>query len=224
MKIGIIFALKEEIDAFLKDLKVVKTRKIYDLIFYEISYFSVDLVLVESGVGKVNAARTTQVLIDNYLVNYIINIGVAGGVTDNLEVFDIVIGKSLIQHDFDITAFDHEKGYIPNIGTFIECDKKLVNIAKKIDGYSLKEGVIASGDIFITKKDMSQKINSKFNAICVEMEGASIAQVAKLCNIPFLIIRSISDTLNNDNKISYEKFLNKSSLMVSKYMKEVLKK
>ena len=123
---------------------------------------------------------------------------------------DIVVGNYLIQHDFDITAFNHEKGYIPNIGTFMEADKYLLAIAKK------------SGDIFLTDIKMSQKINYKFKAVCVEMEGASIAQVAKLCNVPFLIIRSISDVLGEDNKMTYETFLEKSCDLIVTYLKKML--
>ena len=216
--IGIIFAMKEELDSFINDLKINKKNKIYDLEFYEVDYLNLKLVLVLSGVGKVNAARSTQILIDNYDIKYIINAGVAGGISLDLKVLDIVVGNALIQHDFDITVFNHEKGYIPNVGTFIECDKKLVSLAK--ESGNVRTGVIASGDIFLTDLNMSRKINTKFQALCVEMEGASVAQVAKLCNIPFLVIRCISD--NGDNKMVYEEFLENSCQVIGRYLKELL--
>ena len=182
-------------------------------------------MLVESGVGKVNAARCCQILIDNMKVDYIFNIGVAGGISNKLNVLDIVIGEKLVQHDFDITAFNHEKGYIPNIGVFIESDQYLINVAKSCIAKSksnILTGTIASGDIFCTEKQMSEKIQKKFDALCVEMEGASIAQVCYLSHVPFLIIRSISDTPNNNNVITYEEFLKSSSKAVAKFLKEIL--
>lgn len=221
MKIGIIFAMKEEMNALLKYIKIDKEIKIYDLVFYISNYNNIELILVESGIGKVNSARTTQILIDNFNINYIFNIGVAGGIEDSLNVGDIVVAEKLVQHDFDITAFNHNKGHIPNIGTYINSSEYLLNLIKNIDN-SIKIGVIASGDIFITHVNMSKNINKKFNALCVEMEGASIAQVAYLCNIPFIVIRSISDVPNNNNTITYDKFLEISSNKVAKLMIHII--
>ena len=216
----------EELDALKKYLNIENEYSIFELKFYEGTISGVECVLVQCGVGKVNAARVTQILIDNIKVDYIFNIGVAGGVDEGLNVGDIVVGEKLVQHDFDITAFNHEKGYIPSVGTYIDCDTYLVTIAdrvlKKMDNVGYKRGVIASGDIFCTEIKMSQKINSKFNALCVEMEGASIAQVCYLSHIPFLIIRSISDVPNNNNAITYEEFLISSCDIVANVMKDVL--
>lgn len=220
--IGIIFAMDEEINELKKYINITHENKIFDLVFYEGNIGSAKCILVKSGVGKVNAARTTQMLIDNYKVDYIINIGVAGGVSKDTHVLDLVVSDNLVQHDFDITAFDHEKGYIPNIGTYIKSDDYLIKLSKKVDS-SVHVGTIATGDIFCTEKEMSEKINKNFNALCVEMEGASIAQVAYLCSIPFIVIRSISDTpYEGDNKITYEEFLIKSSKRVAKYLRNIL--
>lgn len=224
-KIGIIFAMDEELQELLKYLEVKNEYLIFDLKFYEGYIDNIECVLVESGVGKVNAARCCQILIDNMKVDYIFNIGVAGGISNKLNVLDIVIGEKLVQHDFDITAFNHEKGYIPNIGVFIESDQYLINVAKSCIAKSksnILTGTIASGDIFCTEKQMSEKIQKKFDALCVEMEGASIAQVCYLSHVPFLIIRSISDTPNNNNVITYEEFLKSSSKAVAKFLKEIL--
>ena len=222
MKIGIIFAMEEELIELKKYLTIENEYTIFDLKFFEGKINNINCILVESGIGKVNAARTTQILIDNMKVDYIFNIGVAGGVDKSLKVGDIVIGEKLVQHDFDITAFNHEKGYIPNVGTFIDSDDYLISIAQKSLNEA-KKGVIASGDIFCTEIEMSKKINKKFNALCVEMEGASIAQVCFLNHIPFLIIRSISDVPNNDNVITYEEFLKLSSEKIAKGMNKILK-
>lgn len=225
-RVGIIFAMEEELNELKKYLKIEKEYKIFELTFYEGIINNVECILVESGVGKVNAARTTQILIDNIKVDYIFNIGVAGGVDESLRVGDIVLGEKLVQHDFDITAFNHEKGYIPKVGVYIEPDIYLLTLAdsvfKNIDSVNYKRGIIASGDIFCTELKMSQKINTKFKALCVEMEGASIAQVCYLSHIPFLIIRSISDVPNNDNVVTYEEFLNSSCEIIALAMSKLL--
>ena len=226
MKIGIIFAMKEELDEFLNIVEKVNEYKIFDLDFYECNYNDKNLVLVESGIGKVNAARATQILIDNMEVEYIFNVGVAGSVNKNVKVLDIVIGEKLVQHDFDITAFNHEKGYIPNIGDkFIESDSYLLKIALEVGDETTHKGVIASGDIFCTEEAMSSKIATKFGALCVEMEGASIAQVSYLSHIPFLVIRSISDSpTGGNNALTYEEFLKQSSCKVARYLKRLIDK
>ena len=226
-KIGIIFAMKEELDALLDIVNVEKEYKIFELDFYECTIGNTNCVLCESGVGKVNAARCTQILIDNMQVDYIINVGVAGGLNENLSVCDIVIGNKLVQHDFDITAFDHEKGYIPNVGKFVDGDEYLIKIANEVareNKYTIHNGVIASGDIFCTDKNMATKIKNKFDAYCVEMEGSSIAQVCYLCHIPFLVLRAISDIPNGDNVITYEEFLEQSSKNVAKFISEIIYK
>ena len=222
MKFGIIFAMNEELNALKKYLKIEKINKIYELEFIEGYINNNYCVLVECGIGKVNAARCTQVLIDNYKLDYVFNIGVAGGVDSSLKVGDIVVGEKLVQHDFDITAFSHEKGYVPNIGgKFIETSVDMLNLSKKCS-LPVKYGIIASGDIFCTDVNMSKKINNKFNALCVEMEGAAIAQVCYLCKVPILIIRSISDVPNNENNITFDEFLIESSNKVSEYLIEML--
>lgn len=223
--IGIIFAMQEELIELKKYLHINNEKKIYDLIFYEATLNNQNIILTESGIGKTNAARTTQILIDYYKPEAIFNIGVAGGIAKNLKVGDIIISTSLVQHDFDITAFNHPKGYIPNIGDNIPIDNNLLNTTKTIldtNNISYKEGVIASGDIFCTKESMATKINTQFNALCVEMEGASIVQTAYLSKTPCLVIRSISDCPDNNNKVTYEEFLETSSNKVAQIMYAIL--
>ena len=125
--IGIITATIEEFEAIKNIMNQIEEIKHYDLIFYKGKINSKNIVLVKCGVGKVNAARTTQILTDKFNVKSIINVGSAGGLNNNLEVGDIVIGKELVQHDFDITPFGHEKGYITDTGRFFKCDEKLIN-------------------------------------------------------------------------------------------------
>ena len=131
-----------------------------------------------------------------------------------------------MQHDFDITAFNHSKGYVPGVGDDVKSDEYLLHVTKKVfddENINHKIGTIASGDIFCTESWMSEKINKKFNALCVEMEGASVAQVCFLSHLPFLVIRSISDVPNNNNVITYEEFLESSCKVVAFAMSKILK-
>jgi len=222
-RIGIVFALSEELEEFLKIVELKKEYEIFDLKFYECNLKELECILVESGIGKVNSARATQILIDNMLVDCIVNIGVAGSLSKDVNICDIVVGEKLVQHDFDLTAFNREKGFIPNVGKYIECDEYLVKKSKSIKpGTKVHYGNIASGDIFVTDEKMANKINSKFNALCTEMEGAAIAQVCYLSHIPFIVIRAISDSPNGNNGITYDEFLKLSSKMVSNYLLKLL--
>lgn len=227
--IGIIVAMKEELEEILKIIENVNKKEIYNSVFIEGNIGENHVIVVESGVGKVNAARITQILIDKLNVECIINVGSAGGLNQILDIGDIVIAEKVIQHDFDITAFNHKKGYITGVGDYICCDKQLVdklkNIVKNLsdETYKVYTGVIASGDIFCTEVKMKDKIYSKFNAECVEMEGAAIAQVCYLDNIPFVVIRSISDSPNGNNAIVFDEFVKLASKRCAQILKEFLK-
>lgn len=229
MKIGIIAAEQEEFEAILNIAKVEERKEIYELNFVKCKIKDKICVLVKSGVGKVNAARATQILIDNFKPDYIVNVGVAGGLNPMLSIGDIVIGETLVQHDFDITAFGHAKGYIPGVGEKIYADDYLVKKIEEAIGnqeekvYKYEKGVIASGDIFCTAILMRDKIYAKFNAECVEMEGAAIGQVCSLCNVPFVVIRSISDTPNGENEVTYEKFIKLASERCANILKDFVK-
>ena len=227
-KYGIIAAMQEEMQEIEKIMEEKQSKKIYELNFITGKINLTEVVLVEAGIGKVNAARTTQILIDNFNIDAIINVGSAGSANDELDIGDIVIGNKIAQHDFDITVFGHPKGYISNVGQYVESDVTLIEmmeqtIARLQDNeFKIKMGTIASGDIFCTELKMKEKIRNKFNADAIEMEGAAIAQVCKLDNIPFLIIRSISDKPNGNNHITFEQFLEKASKRCAKIIKEFL--
>ena len=190
---------------------------------------------VVSSVGHIRDLSTSGkygfgVDIDNnFKPDYIVNVGVAGGLNPMLSIGDIVIGETLVQHDFDITAFGHAKGYIPGVGEKIYADDYLVKKIEEAIGnqeekvYKYEKGVIASGDIFCTAIPMRDKIYAKFNAECVEMEGAAIGQVCSLCNVPFVVIRSISDTPNGENEVTYEKFIKLASERCANILKDFVK-
>ena len=228
-KVGIIVAMEEELEQILNVMSSAEEKEINGLNFKLGKIEKKNVVVIKCGVGKVNAARVTQILIDKFNVGYVINVGAAGALNPLLNIGDIVIGEKLIQHDFDITAFDHEKGYITGVGDYIYSDstlvKKLKEIANRLseNDYNVKSGVIATGDIFCTDIEMKNKIYSKFDADCVEMEGAAIAQVCYLDKIPFVVLRSISDSPDGKNEIDFDKFIDLASRRCAVILKEFFK-
>lgn len=167
-------------------------------------------------------------MIDKFEIEYIINVGVAGSLNDNLEIGDIVVGERLVQHDFDITAAGHPKGYISEkLGREFISDAILVNKCKNIINNDIKEinvkiGIIATGDVFCNKVSLKEEVVKEFNADCIEMEGAAIAQVCTLCNIPFIVIRSISDKPNGHNEIDFNIYLEMSVKRYQKLIKKLI--
>lgn len=223
-KIVIIAAMNEELEAIQNKFENDEEKKLKDLVYYEGQANGKEYILTKCGVGKVNSARVTQMLIDNFDIEYIMNVGIAGSLNDELEIGDIVIGKKLVQHDFDITAFGHEKGYITDTGRIFESDDNLIKEYNKPNGeYKILVGTIASGDIFCNQVAMKEKIRTKFNADCVEMEGAAIAQVCYLDKIPFIIIRSISDSPNGKNAIVFDEFVKLAAKRCADILLEFLK-
>lgn len=219
--IGIIVAEPQELEAVKKYMKNTIVEEKYDLKFHVGDIGNRRFALVLCGMGKVNAARTTQTLIDNYHPDYVINCGVAGGISDVVKIGDIVVGEKLVQYDYDLTAFGRELGEISDkVGKFIHSDKSLVEKAYGVivrdDSISGIVGTIATADRFVTDPNLSRKISIGFGADCCEMEGAAVAQVCFLDNVPFIVIRSISDVPNNDNKVDFDEFIEMSSENVAK--------
>lgn len=217
--LGIIVAELEELECVLEKLENKKEEIYREKTFYIGSIKNKNVVIVRSEVGKVNAALTTQMLIDRYDVELVINIGVSGSVDNRLDIGDIVIGEKLVQHDFDVTGFGRKLGEIEGIGIYIETNPKLLNIFKD---KNVKIGVVASGDKFVTNIDDKNFIREEFNALCVEMEGASVAQTCFVNKIDFLIIRSISDKLDGSSKIEFPIFLKSSSKKAVELLYDVI--
>lgn len=216
-QIGIVVAMEEEFEEIENKMKNIETKQIKDLTFVVGKIEGKECVLVKSGVGKVNAARTTQIMIDYFKLDCIFNLGAAGAIHNQLEIGDIVIGKYVVQHDFDITAFGHKKGYITGIGNHVKCNEELVqkfeeviqNIPEK--EYQINLGIVATGDIFCTDVAMKDKIRENFKADVVDMECAAIAQVAYLNHLPFIVIRSVSDVPNGKNASTFDENLKLAS-------------
>lgn len=216
--IGIIVAEEKELEEVLNITLIKNKRNIFDKTFYIGSINKKEVVIVKSNVGKVNSARSAQMLIDNFDIRIVINIGTSGSVDNNLNIGDVVVADRLYQYDFDVTAFGRKLGEIENIGECIYTNKNILNKISK----DLIVGGIASGDKFITRMEDKTFIRDKFNVVCIEMEGASIAQVCYLSNIPFLVIRSVTDKLDGTSEVDFVKFLEYSSRKVANILKNII--
>lgn len=216
--IGIIVAEEKELEEVLNITLIKNKRDIFDKTFYIGSINKKEVVIVKSNVGKVNSARSAQMLIDNFDIRIVINIGTSGSVDNNLNIGDVVVADRLYQYDFDVTAIGRKLGEIENIGECIYTNKNILNKISK----DLIVGGIASGDKFITRMEDKTFIRDKFNVMCIEMEGASIAQVCYLSNIPFLVIRSVTDKLDGTSEVDFVKFLEYSSRKVANILKDII--
>ena len=227
--IGIIAAESKEMNEIKKLMKNIEEKDLFNLQFFTGIIEEAECVLVECGEGKVNAARTTQIMIDNFKIDKLVNVGSAGAINEDLNVKDVVIADKLVQYDFDISGLGYEKGEICNIGKYIYCDKTLVEECKQAienienDSYKVVIGTIATADSFCDKPEIAKMVRKEFNAECVEMEGAAVAQVCYLDKIPFLVIRGISDTPNGNNKIDFRKYLEVASKQSAKILQNLIK-
>ena len=227
MIIGIISAMDEELAILLKDMDVTEKKVKANMTFHKGKLWGKDVVAVVSGIGKVNAAICAQILISEYNVGTIINVGVAGGIGMDIYPGDVVVAENLVQYDMDTTAFGDKHGQIPRLDTFdFKCDENLVSVCTKacdeIEGFNTFLGRIVSGDKFVASVDTIKWLEEEFDAKAVEMEGASIAHVCYLNNVPFVVIRSISDNANNGAHMDYEKFVPIAVQNSTKILKRML--
>jgi adenosylhomocysteine nucleosidase len=212
MRIGIIGAMDEEVDLLRSKLDGREDMNLAGSEFYKGKIDSLEVVLLKSGIGKVNAALGTALMIEKFHPDIIINTGSAGGFHKDLNVGDVVISTEVRHHDVDVTIFGYEYGQVPRMPAYFAPDEKLVSIAvksaEKIDGIQVAEGLIASGDSFMNDPERVKFIRSKLpDLYAAEMEAAAIAQVAYQFEVPFVIIRSLSDIAGKDSNLSFDQFL-----------------
>lgn len=211
MNIGIIGAMDEELELLLKKVEIEKTQNKAGMVFNFGKISNKNVVIVRCGIGKVNAAICTQILVDDFKVDCVVNVGVAGGIGKDVYPGDIVIADNLVEHDMDTTAFGDKRGQIPRMDTFdFKCNKTLIQKAKEacedFKEHNVFVGRIVSGDQFVADADKIRWLDKEFGAMACEMEGGSIAHTAYINKIPFVVIRSISDNANNGASMDYEKF------------------
>ena len=215
MKVGIIGAMDVEVAEIISNMTEKKTTDIGHLQFVEGFIGKIPVVIVQSGVGKVNAGICTQTLILQFGVTCVINTGIAGGIAQGLSVMDTVISIDEIYHDFDATEFGYRLNEVPGLDTIaFPADEKLIELAEKTYEEGVKsgrlhrkavKGRVATGDIFVNSSIKKSALKAMCNPACVEMEGAAIAHVCHLNKVPFVIIRCISDLAENTTEVYLEK-------------------
>ena len=211
MLIGIIGAMEVEVQA-LKDLMDnAELKEISSVVFYRGKINGIDTVVAVAGVGKVNAAVCAQTMILEYSPDYIINTGVAGGLSEELKIGDAAVADKVAEHDMDTSPLGDELGFITGIDrVYMPCDEYISGLmydaAKSVDGINAVRGTIASGDQFIASEEQRRFIKKNFNAVAAEMEGAAIGHVCTMNNVKFGVLRAISDGANSDSTIDFPTF------------------
>ena len=214
--IGIIGAMEEEVAILKEKMEDVRIIKKASMDFYEGTLAGRKAVVVRSGIGKVNAGICAQILADVFSVEAIINTGIAGSLNKDINIGDIVLSTDVVQHDMDATGFGYRKGQIPQMPVFyFAADEKLRQLAAEVcrevnPDIQVFEGRIASGDQFVCDQGVKDGIVSEFAAYATEMEGAAIVQAAYLNEIPFLVIRAISDKADGSAQMDYSEFEKKA--------------
>lgn len=227
--LGIIGAMDEEVSKLKEEMNDVTIQSKASMDFYRGVMDGREVVVVRSGIGKVNAGICTQILVDEYGVDAVINTGIAGSLNAAIDIGDIVLSTDTLQHDMDATGFGYEPGVIPRMDTSVfMADEKLRVLAKTCcervnPDIRVFEGRVVSGDQFISDKAKKQFISEQFQGYCTEMEGAAIAQAAYLNNIPFLIIRAISDKADDSATEDYPTFETKAIAHSVKLVREMVK-
>ena len=211
-KIGIIGAMEVEIASLKSEMKVSRMLKKAQMEFLEGELEGCQAVVVRSGIGKVNAAVCTQILVDEFGVDGVINTGIAGSLKAEINIGDIVLSTDVLHHDMDATGFGYPLGQIPQMDAFsFQADEQMRKLAKEVceevnPEIRVFEGRVVSGDQFISSREVKDKIKENFDGCCTEMEGAAIAQTAYLNQIPFVIIRAISDKADDSATMDYPTF------------------
>ena len=207
-------AMPEEVEPIVAKLDNLKETVYAANTYYEGFYKGQEVVVAYSKIGKVFATLTATILIEKFACEKLLFSGVAGAISDDLQIGDLIIANGLCQHDLDITAFGHPFGYVPEGEVCIATDESLREIAKKVaeeKGLTLKEGIIATGDQFVANPERKEWIGTTFNADALEMEGASVAVVCTALNVPFFILRAISDSADMDAGFDFDAFLESSA-------------
>lgn len=211
MKIGIIAAMEEELKLLVENLEDKSQETVLSNVYYSGRYGEHELVLVQSGVGKVMSAMSVAILVESFKVDAIINTGSAGAVATGLNVGDVVVADTLVYHDVDLTAFGYDYGQMSMQPLYFHSDKTFVSTFEAVlskKEMTSKIGLIATGDSFIAGQEKIDVIKGHFpQVLAVEMEGAAIAQAAQATGKPFVVVRAMSDTAAHDANITFDEFI-----------------
>lgn len=212
MMLGIIGAMDEEVAQIVREMQVEEVYEKACMCFNKGTLGNQKVVIVRSGIGKVNAAVCTQILCDHFAVDAVINTGIAGSLRAEINIGDVVLSSDVLHHDMDATGFGYPLGQIPRMDTLsFAADQRLMELAKAACARAAGDigvhvGRVVSGDQFISDQEVKERIVRNFDGYCTEMEGAAIAQTAYLNNVPFLILRAISDKADNSAVMDYPAF------------------
>jgi len=226
-KLAIMGAMEEEIEPLLEYFDDVKVTEFANNKYYEVNLNGLDIVIAYSKIGKVFASLTASTMIEKFGCDTLLFSGVAGGINPKLKIGDLIIADKLCQHDLDITAFGHPNGFVPGGKVFVETSKELRQVAFDVaheNKISVLEGTIATGDQFVHSVERKEFIENTFNADALEMEGASVAVICDALDVPFLVLRAISDTADMDAGFDFDEFLKSSAKNSAEYMIKIVKK
>lgn len=210
-KLGIIGAMTVEVESLVEKLADVRAARHTGSTYYEGKLEGLDVVVVQCGVGKVNAAMCAQILCDFYGVSHIVNTGIAGSLRAELDIGDLVVSRDVMHHDFDCCGFGYPMGKVPGMDvTAFPADDTLlghaVAAAEAVNPGHTRVGRVASGDQFVCSREMKERIIATTQGLCTEMEGAAIAQTAYRNGVPFVILRAISDKADDSAEMDYPTF------------------
>lgn len=226
-KIAIMGAMPEEIAPILKIVGEYKTIEYAGNTYYQANYKGSELVIAYSKIGKVFSTLTAATMIEYFGCEKLLFSGVAGGINPSLKIGDLIVASKLSQHDLDITAFGHPMGFVPGGSVFVEADQKLIALSKEVAselGKTVQEGIIATGDQFVHDEAVKANIVKHFNADALEMEGGSVAVVCNALNVPFFILRAISDTADTDASFSFDEFMESSAIISAEFVMKMVDK
>jgi len=224
-KLAIMGAMEEEIEPLLAHFEDVKVTEFAKNKYYELNYNGLDIVVAYSKIGKVFASLTATTMIEKFGCDTLLFSGVAGGINPTLKIGDLIIANKLCQHDLDITAFGHPHGFVPEGAVYVETSKELRQVAfdtANENGIQVLEGTIATGDQFVHSTERKEFIESTFKADALEMEGASVAVICDALNVPFFILRAISDTADMDAGFDFDEFLKSSAKNSAEYLIKIV--
>lgn len=229
MKIAVIGAMEQEVELLRDEIENATTKIIANSEFTVGTYNNHEVILLKSGIGKVNAAMTTAILLSEYKPDFVINTGSAGGYDPTLEVGAIVISDEVRHHDVDVTAFGYEIGQVPLLPAAFKSDERLMKLAEEavieLGEHQATTGLIATGDTFMHNPDKVEAVRSHFPQMkACEMEAAAVAQVCHQFEVPFVVIRALSDIAGKESSISFDEFLPVAAKHSTEIVLHVLKK
>ena len=227
MKIAIMGAMPEEITPLLEQMEKYETVDYAQNRYYLAEWKGMELVLAYSKIGKVFAALTATTMIEKFGAKQLLFSGVAGAIDPKLKIGDLIVATKLCQHDLDITAFGHPYGYVPEGSVYVESDENLRKIAYEVAkerGIALHEGIIATGDQFVADEKRKSWIAETFGASALEMEGGSVAVVCDSLDVPFFVLRAISDAADMDAGFDFDTFLESSAKESASFVLAMLDK